>query len=313
MHRGDIVTLTLDRRPVRVRVAEFIRGEGTRRTFHLPDVAGSTVALWCRSGWAPVRVVGERAHQPALRAIVGNDHRTEGAVHHRSAVLVPEPDNPFDPTAVAVQIDHQRIGYLDRDTAARYHEPLRKIHTCGHAPVVDARIWAADYNDWDDEHHTTSVRFGAGVLLAMDEPHLLLPVNTAPINPHALLPHGGSITVHDTAAHLERLYVLLAERGAAWAYATLHHVREQLARSTRDIVEIHINGRRIGKLTPRMSTELLPVVRYLDRHHFAAAARLLVAGNRAAVTTTLHVVRAHQLDDQWFDDVAIAADRSCEE
>jgi hypothetical protein len=86
-------------------------------------------------------------------------------------------------------------------------------------------------------------------------------------------------------------------------YATLHHAIEQLARSTRDIVEVRVNGERVGKLTPKMSGEVLPAMQFLADRGRVAAARLLVSGNRAAVTVRLYVARAHQLDDHWFDEV----------
>lgn len=139
--------------------------------------------------------------------------------------------------------------------------------------------------------------------LALDEPHLLLPVNSSPSEPYVLLPHGSAIQVHDTVAHLERLAAVLTGYGERWVFATLHHVEEQLARSTRDIVEVRVDGARVGKLTPKMSGDMLPAVRFLTGRDRVAAARLLVAGNRAAVTTTVHVMRAHQLDDDWFDQV----------
>jgi collagen type III alpha len=239
--------------------------------------------------------------------VAGAAHRAEGSEHRFTATLLPEPTNRFDPDAVAVHIDGQRIGYLPREDAARYRPALDEIHASGRTPTVAARIWASDYPEWDRSATTTQRPrrpvFGAGVHLALDEPHLLLPVNTAPNEPHVLLPHGSSIQVHDTADHLDQLAAIPAGHGERWVFATLHHVTEQLARSTREIVEIRVNGARVGKLTPKMSGDLLPAVRYLTDRHRIAAARLLVAGNRAAVTTTLHVIRAHQLEDGWFDDV----------
>ncbi|MEN3265383.1 hypothetical protein, partial [Pseudonocardia sp.] len=166
-----------------------------------------------------------------------------------------------------------------------------------------ARIWAADYEDWDAERDTTVTRFSAGVHLALDEPHLLLPVNAAPAEPHVMLPHGSTMQVHDTAPHLDRLATIPALNGERWVHATLHHVTEQLPRSKRDVVEVRIDGERVGKLTPKMSGDVLPAVRFLTDRGRVATARMLVSGNRAAVTVTLYVVRAHQLDDRWFDEV----------
>lgn len=298
------MSIAADPRPVRERVAEYLRGEVTRRTFRAPVVApGTDIALWCRNGWGGQQVVGERAHMEALRSVVGSAHRADGGEHRVVAVLVPEPTNRFDPDAVAVHVDGQRIGYLPREDAARFRPTLDKICTSGRRPTVSARIWAADYEDWDPDRDITVKRFGAGVHLALDEPHLLLPVNAAPAEPHVLLPHGSTVQVHDTAPHLDQLAMIPAAEGERWVYATLHHVTEQLPRSTRNVVEVRVDGERVGKLTPKMSGDVLPAVRFLADRGRLAAARVLVSGNRAAVTVTLYVVRAHQLDDLWFDEV----------
>jgi collagen type III alpha len=236
--------------------------------------------------------------------VVGPGHRPKGAEHRAVATLVPEPTNRFDPDAVAVHIDEQRIGYLPREDAQRYRPVLDEIYATGRRPTVTARIWAADYEDWDPDQDTRVTRFGAGVHVALDEPHLLLPINAAPAEPHVLLPDESTIQVHDIASHLDRLAAIPGTDGGRWVYATLHHVIEQLARSTRDIVEVRVNGECVGKLTPKMSGDVLPAVRFLAERGRVAAARLLVSGNRAAVTARLYVARAHQLDDHWFDEVS---------
>jgi hypothetical protein len=298
------MVVMVDSRPVWERVAEFMRGEVTRRTFRPPTDSGSAdVALWTRNGWAGQEVVGERAHLVALRSVVGSGHRSKGAEHRAVATLVPEPTNRFDPDAVAVYIDEQRIGYLPREDAQRYRPVLEQICASGRRPTVAARIWAADYEDWDPDQDAMVTRFGAGVQVALDEPHLLLPINGAPAEPHVLLPDGSTIQVHDTAPHLDRLAAIPGMDRERWAYATLHHVIEQLARSTRDIVEVRVDGERVGKLTPKMSADVLPAVQFLAERRRVTLARLLVSGNRAAVTARLYVARAHQLEDHWFDEV----------
>lgn len=295
----------VDLRPVRERVAEFLRGEVTRRTFRSPAVSAlRDVELWTRNGWVRQEVVGEKAYATAIRAVVGTAHRPEGREHSVVAVLVPETNNRFDANAVAVHVDEQRIGYLPRLDAARYRPVVDAIYAVGRRPAVSARIWAADYQDWDPDQDATVVRFGAGVQLALDEPHLLLPVNAIPAQPFVLLPHGAGVQVHDTSRHLDRLSTIPGPEGAHWAYATLHEVTEQLPRSTRAVVEVRVDGERIGKFTPKMSADFAPAVRFLADRGQRTAARLLVTGNRAAVTATVYAVRAHQLDDTWFDEMA---------
>src|SRR3954453_2190671 len=66
-----------------------------------------------------VQVVGESHYQDALRTLAGRI----GSDGVFTARLVPEPDNPHDPRAVAVCVDGDlaKIGHLARDVAKVYH------------------------------------------------------------------------------------------------------------------------------------------------------------------------------------------------
>ena len=70
-------------------------------------------------GDALVRVVGTSHYQEALLALSGRQGDEEVRVE-KVAVFVPEPDNPHDPDAIAVQIDGQLVGYLSRDENRRW-------------------------------------------------------------------------------------------------------------------------------------------------------------------------------------------------
>lgn len=58
-------------------------------------------------------IVGESRYQDRLQAIAG-PRTEEGCDHACTAVLLPEPDNPYDPNAVSVAIDGHVVGYLAR-------------------------------------------------------------------------------------------------------------------------------------------------------------------------------------------------------
>src|SRR5216683_890672 len=75
-------------------------------------------------GQDDLEVVGELAYQAALWRLCGG---TVGERVRRDivAVLVPEPANPYDANAVAVQIDGQVAGYLSRATAQEYLPGLK--------------------------------------------------------------------------------------------------------------------------------------------------------------------------------------------
>lgn len=72
-----------------------------------------------------LEVVGESNYQPALWAICG-ERLGEKVRCPITAVLVPEPQSAYDPNAIAVVISGQIVGYLDRQTAGRYIQPLHQ-------------------------------------------------------------------------------------------------------------------------------------------------------------------------------------------
>jgi hypothetical protein len=61
-------------------------------------------------------VAGESHYQDALASIV-NGWTKEGANLETEAVLVPEPDNRYDPNAVGVWIGGMQVGHLSRHSA----------------------------------------------------------------------------------------------------------------------------------------------------------------------------------------------------
>jgi len=73
-------------------------------------------------GWGPVSAVGESQYQHVLRRIAKS-----GRVCW--ALLVAEPDNPFDGNAVAVHIQGKTVAYLSRTDAKRYQSRLRTLAT----------------------------------------------------------------------------------------------------------------------------------------------------------------------------------------
>jgi hypothetical protein len=84
----------------------------------------------------PLEVVGESGYQVAIRALA-EAHPERGALRDSArcevrAMLVPEPANPHDATAVRVEVDDRQVGYLSRADAAKY----RSLVGLGRAPVA---------------------------------------------------------------------------------------------------------------------------------------------------------------------------------
>jgi HIRAN domain-containing protein len=99
------------------------------------QVGGLTVTATIEMSAGPgfVGVVGESHYQETLRAAKRARPQDEEPVFMAS--LVPEPDNAYDPNAVAVVIEpFGRVGYIAREIAKRYSPILRKaeptVTTC---------------------------------------------------------------------------------------------------------------------------------------------------------------------------------------
>lgn len=86
-----------------------------------------------------VEVVGESHYQGALRDICGSEP-DEDIAFDCVAVLVPEPNNPYDAAAVMVQIEGQLVGYLSRSDARAYRASIDASARQGSFLAASARI-----------------------------------------------------------------------------------------------------------------------------------------------------------------------------
>jgi rubrerythrin len=100
----------------------FSKASASRLAASNAGKTGSVGAtLW--PGDETLEVVGESYRQDALWAIVGG-RRSEPIRHETHALLIPEPDSPYDPNAIQVLIAGQLVGYLSREDAAAYRPGL---------------------------------------------------------------------------------------------------------------------------------------------------------------------------------------------
>jgi hypothetical protein len=97
---------------------------------------------------AALEVVGEGYRQEALERISGG--RTEdGALHvEQTAVLVPDPANPYDPNAVAVVVEGFHVGYLTRTEAESWQPVLAWAKARGFLVAAEAAL----IGGWDRGH-----------------------------------------------------------------------------------------------------------------------------------------------------------------
>lgn len=77
-------------------------------------------------------VVGESFYQDALRALAARCTSGTDGQPSFEAVLVAEPDNPYDANAIAVHGPTGKVGHLSRETAERYAESFELLRNAGY-------------------------------------------------------------------------------------------------------------------------------------------------------------------------------------
>jgi len=94
--------------------------------------------------------------------------------------------------------------------------------------------------------------------------------------------------------------------GECWIHATLHEIVEEGPRASRTLAEVRIGVKTVGRLTPKMSSDLLPVVSYLAELGKTTCVRAIVKGNRLKAEVVLYTLRAHELSADWFSAPSVA-------
>jgi len=79
--------------------------------------------------------------------------------------------------------------------------------------------------------------------------------------------------------HMDVLAPLVATTGQAAALASLHEVTDDKPRSTKQVLEVRIDDRAVGRLSPAMSEHLLAAVRHAGACGVTVYVRASVRGN----------------------------------
>ncbi|UKA60842.1 HIRAN domain-containing protein [Arthrobacter sp. FW306-2-2C-D06B] len=251
-----------------------------------------------RSEWPNVEVVGEHAYSQAIKAAlraskapttVGRDSEAEGV----QVELVAEPDNPYDVNAISVRWRNQVLGYLSREDAIRYTQPIRRIIASGLTAATTARIWAYDAGD----------RLQARVTVALPEPELIAPLNEAPAGVTTLVPWGSAIQVLKEENHFDILCNHVPTDGAGLLLVSLHKATRTLKNATeRPFVEVRLDGRRVGELSNVTSAHLLPLLEHTETIGETALAYAKITGSALAAQLVLHAAKATEISNDWLSE-----------
>ncbi|WP_423184842.1 HIRAN domain-containing protein [Arthrobacter sp. NyZ413] len=251
-----------------------------------------------RSEWPNVEVVGEHAYSKAIKAAlraneaptaIGRDGEAEGV----PVELVAEPDNPYDVNAISVRWRNLVLGYLSREDAIRYTQPLRRIIASGFTAATSARIWAYDAGD----------QLQARVTVALPEPELIAPLNGAPAGVTTLVPWGSAIQVLKEGDHFDVLCNHVPPEGVGLLLVSLHKATRTLKNGTeRPFVEVRLDGERVGELSNVTSAHLLPLLEHTETIGETALAYAKITGSALAAQLVLHAAKATEISDDWLSD-----------
>lgn len=211
-----------------------------------------------------------------------------------SAHLVPELDNPYQPSAIAVYVDDLKVGRLSVEDSAAYWLPLSRVVASGYRPVVYLQIHAVLRSVGGQQ-----VIESQGVL-SLSAPSSLFPLNEAP-RQAALLPQGDSMKVLDEKDHSEYLHSILPPSGEGRVILSLENNQMKLAdgRVVQSVDVLH-DRRVVGRLSTQMSEQLAPVIRYAYEQDRLTAAWGTIRGNAFELSLTVQAVRPHEIEEDWF-------------
>ncbi|GIF04060.1 hypothetical protein [Actinoplanes siamensis] len=244
--------------------------------------------LWGQAGWASAEVVGETHYAKSIRALFGTDFNPQGTDITVPVQLIPDRSNRHDRNAVGVWSDNALLGHLPRPEAARYVGVLTALTKRNLIPEVNAQIHGREWGEYDGRPPA----FVGTIRLDLAEPHMLVPANEPPLHEHRLLPTGSALQVNGQEQHLDALAPFQRPEGECWAYVTLHEMADHL-------VEVRLGDARVGDLSPKMSFELTPVLRYQAERGLVVAARAVVKSNAIKTEVLLYVARVQDLPEAW--------------
>ena len=244
----------------------------------------TAVEVWAVRDTPNMNVVGEASYGKQIRPLLPARLGEAGAETSEVVTLHHDASNRHDSNAIEVRARTGTVGYLARQDAALYAPSLSRVQESGRVVSTRARVWGADRNG-----------FIGSVRIVLPPPHLLLPVNNLPEG-HRLLPLGKSMQVADEDLYTTALSAYVCSEGECWVHATVHPSGD----STKRYAEVRIDNNVVGRLTPKMSSDLLPAVDFLKDQGQVCAVRALVKGNQLKSEVTLYTQRAHELDQAWL-------------
>lgn len=231
-------------------------------------------------GTPSVDAVREAERLEEIAEVVGRPTRV-GRISDRTldVELVPEPDHPTGLPAVSVRARGRVIGYLPDS----YRGALDRVAASRAVATTTARLRA----------ERTEEGLRASLQVALVAPELLVPLNDPPQERYSILPWGRALQVQREDEHFARLAAVVPPGGRGLLLVTLHTVG--------DLVEVRLDGDRVGELSAAMSEQFEPTLRHLSSLGLTAVAYCAVTGSPLKAELALQAAKAAELPADWVD------------
>lgn len=253
--------------------------------------------------WANVDIVGEFARKDELLKIIGGRPiGTDPVTLEIRTHLVPEPDNPYSKSgkAISVRVDGTVVGYLSEQDAKTWAPELHRIAASGGTPATAGNVYAYSKYNGDMEY---SVR------VALPDPGFIAPLNTGRLSQIAVLPWGNALQVTKEEDHLTHLFEYVPPSGVGMVILTMHRQQQTLKNGTvKELVEVRLDGERVGQMTPASSAHFLPTIRHAEDMGVELGVWAKLKGSGLAVELVVQGARATGLSDDWLREMPTMID-----
>lgn len=211
--------------------------------------------------------------------------------------LVPEPDNPYQPQAIAVYADDLKLGRLSPEDSAAYWGPITRVVASGYDAVTRMQLSAVLRGVTGETHIESSGQ------LSLSAPGSLFPLNNAPTQA-TLLPQGASMKVLDEKDHSEYLHSILPPSGEGRVILSLENNQIKHADGrVVDSVDVLHDRKVVGRLSTQISEQLAPVIRYAYEHDKLTSAWGTIRGNSFELSLTVQAVRPSEIPAEWYQEL----------
>lgn len=189
---------------------------------------------------------------------------------------------------VGILVDGYLIGMLAPSDSSAYAPVLSRLAQTDQGINGSVDLWVVP-QDMD-----RSV-----VTVWLPQPDRIDPPASVPAARHVILPRKSKIQVSGEEEYLAEMSGLLGKAAEVDVAATLHE-RASVSGRGKPYVEVRIEDRPVGRLTPTMSEHMLPIVRACTAANLLVVCKAMIQGNQLKADVVLDTTKSGDLSSEWI-------------